>query len=351
MDRAVDTGRVAGLPSWRPFQVAVCGFLVLMAVVAWALESAILLPEHWTAGYRSLATSLDAWAIVKLPAGMLPFLRSIAAVALSPLLYLGFAAVFVAERIAPANEHQQPISRGLLHDGLAWFVINAPIVAFIFAGALAATYYVLDNYFPFLRLDPELTGRLPTWTLVVAAVVLGDLLKWVHHYVTHKVPLLWHFHSIHHSQRELNLFTQARFHAVEFLTLAPFMYLPLAILNLDFKLAVWVVVGVEWYSRVTHANLRSHFGPLRFAFVTPQSHRIHHSLERRHHDRNFGTVFSLWDRVFGTQWTDHREYPATGIADEGFPCETAPGVTSLLASYFAQLLYPFQQLLKSRRSR
>jgi sterol desaturase/sphingolipid hydroxylase (fatty acid hydroxylase superfamily) len=322
-----------------------------LAVFAWALESSILLPDEWTAGYRSLAASLDAWAVAQLPAGMLPFLRGMATVALSPLLYLGFAAVFVAERIAPADEHQQPISRGLLHDGLAWFVINAPIVAFTFACALAATYYVLDNYFPFLRLDPELTATLPTWALVVAAVVLADFLKWVHHYVTHKTPLLWHFHSIHHSQRELNLFTQARFHAVEFVTLAPLMYLPLAVLNLDFVLAMWVALGVEWYARITHANLRTHFGPLRFALVTPQSHRIHHSLERRHRDQNFGTLFSVWDRLFGTHWPNIDEYPATGIADESFPSENAPGFSNLLASYFAQLLYPFQQLLKSWRSR
>jgi sterol desaturase/sphingolipid hydroxylase (fatty acid hydroxylase superfamily) len=134
-------------------------------------------------------------------------------------------------------------------------------------------------------------------------------------------------------------------------TLAPIMYLPLAVLNLDFDLAVWIVLGVEWYARISHANLRTHFGPLRFALVTPQSHRIHHSLERRHRDQNFGTLFCIWDRLFGTQWPGHDEYPATGIADESFPSESAPGIANLLTSYFAQLYYPFQQLVKSFRSR
>lgn len=346
----MELGRNPVPPARQPLPYALLA-LVVLAVAAWALESSILLPEHVLRAYRSLAASIDSWATANVPAAILPFLRSVAAVVMSPLVYLGFAAVFVAERIAPADELQQPISRGLVHDGVAWFLINAPLSAFAFAGTLAAMYFVLDNYLPSIRIDPELTARLPTWVLVVAAVVLGDLLKWIHHVVTHKVPFLWHFHSIHHSQRELNLFTQARFHAVEFVTLAPVMYLPLAILNLDFELAVWIVLGIEWYSRITHANLRTHFGPLRYALVTPQSHRIHHSLEHRHRDRNFGTLFSLWDRLFGTQWPQHEEYPATGIADESFPSETAPGFASLLASYFAQLLYPFRQLMKSRRSR
>ena len=311
-----------------------------------------LLPAVVTEGYQSLA-------IGRRRLGRGPF--AVRCVAVSAQLRGGGAVAALvswvcgglrcraigAGRRAPASR----LSRGLVHDGLAWFLLNSPLSALAFAGTLALLYLVLDRYLPFVRIDPELTGRLPTWVLVVAAVVLGDLMKWVHHNFMHKVPLLWHFHSVHHSQRELNLFTQARFHAIEFVTLAPIMYLPLVVLNLDFELAVWIVLGIEWYSRITHANLRTHFGPLRFALVTPQSHRVHHSREHRHHDQNFGTLFSFWDRLFGTQWPDHEEYPATGIADENFPWEKSVGGTSVLSNYFAQLIYPFQQVVKSWRSR
>jgi sterol desaturase/sphingolipid hydroxylase (fatty acid hydroxylase superfamily) len=351
MDRVVDSGRITDPPSKRLAEFAALAALVLLAAVAWALESSILLPAEWRAGYESLVAAVGDWAAAHLPATLLPLVRTLAKLVLSPLLYLGFATVFVAERLAPADERQQPLSRGMIHDGLAWYLINAPLAALAFTGTLGLLYLVLDQYAPFLRIDPKLTGRLPTWTLVVAAVVLGDFMKWVHHYIMHKVPLLWQFHSVHHSQRELNLFTQARFHAAEYVTLAPIMYVPLYVLNLDFELAVWIVIGTEWYSRITHANLRTHFGPLRYALVTPQSHRIHHSRDRRHHDQNFGTVFSLWDRLFGTQWPDHDEYPATGIADEDFPWEKSVGGSSVLANYFAQLVYPFQRLLRSWRSK
>ena len=210
---------------------------------------------------------------------------------------------------------------------------------------------MLDNSAAFLRIDPRLTASVPTWVLVAAAIVAGDLLKWIHHYLSHKVRFLWYFHSIHHSQRELNLFTQARFHAVEAISLVPILYTPLYVLNLNFGSAAWIILLTEWYARITHANLRTNYGPLRHALVTPQSHRIHHSCEPRHSDKNFAALFSVWDRLFGTQWPNHDEYPATGVADADFPWEESVGGTHVLSNYFAQLIYPFRQIFRSRHSR
>lgn len=323
--------------------------LVVLAIMAWAAESSVLLPAGIADRYALLKTSASEWTTAHLPESMLPIVRTFAALALTPLLYLGFAAVLVAERLLPADDEQSVISRGMVHDGVAWYLINTPLRVFVFAGAIGLFYFVFDNCLPFLRIKPELTGAIPTWILVVAAVLVSDLMKWIQHYLHHKVPYLWHFHSVHHSQRELNLFTQARFHAVEMFTLAPILYLPLYVLNLDFELAMWILLIAEWHGRITHANLRTHFGPLRHVLVTPQSHRIHHSLERRHHDQNFGTMFSFWDRLFGTQWHDHQEYPATGIGDQEFPWEESVRGTNLLANYFAQLIYPFQQWVKAWR--
>lgn len=340
-----DAVRTSGNQAWGIAFVV----LVLLAAGAWAAESSILLPAGIAQRYDALKAASGAWAAAHVPAPMLPIVRTFASLGLSPLLYLGLAAVFVAERLLPVDREQPAVGRGVVHDGVAWYLINTPLRVFVFAGGLGLLYLVLDRYAPFLRVNPELTDALPTWLLVVAAVVIGDLMRWVQHYVHHKVPPLWHFHSVHHSQRELNLFTQARFHAVEMITLAPILYLPLYVLNLDFELAVWILLFLEWHGRITHANLRTNFGPLRYVLVTPQSHRIHHSRDARHHDQNFGTLFSFWDRLFGTHWRNENEYPATGIADERFPWEKSVTPANLLANYFAQLVYPFQQLVRSWR--
>jgi len=330
-------------------QGSVLVVLVAFAFLAFAAETSILLPAGVAERYALWKVGASDWATAHLPAFILPIVRTFAAIALSPLLYLGFAAVLMAERIVPVDREQPAFSHGVVHDGVAWFLINTPLRGLVFSATLGLVYLVLDNLAPFVRINSELTNRLPVWLLVVAAVVVGDFGKWLQHYLSHKLSLLWHFHSIHHSQRELNLFTQARFHVVEMITLAPILYLPLYALNLDFELAVWILLAIEWHGRITHANLRTNFGPLRYALVTPQSHRVHHSRERRHHDRNFGTLFSCWDRLFGTHWKNENEYPPTGIADEQFPCEQSVAPASLLADYFAQLVYPFQQVTRARR--
>jgi sterol desaturase/sphingolipid hydroxylase (fatty acid hydroxylase superfamily) len=99
----------------------------------------------------------------------------------------------------------------------------------------------------------------------------------------------------------------------------------------------------RWYTRFYHGNIRTNLGPLRYVLVTPQSHRIHHSIEPRHLDTNFGALFSIWDRLFGTQYRGHDEYPETGIADAAFPHEAKGDLRSLLVTPLAQMAYPLRR--------
>jgi sterol desaturase/sphingolipid hydroxylase (fatty acid hydroxylase superfamily) len=349
MQADLEVCRIADVPSQRLLWLGIFGGLATLSVAAWALESAILLPASVIERYDALALSLHSWAVAHLPSAVMPGARMIARLVVSPLLYFGMAAVLVAERLAPADRHQQLVSRGMIHDGVAWYLLDTPLRAFFYTGCLGALYWVFENYAPFLRIDSEFMARVPTAVLVVLAVLITDFLKWIHHYFSHKIPFFWYFHSVHHSQRELNLFTQARFHTVDVITQLPILYVPLYVLNLDFELAAWIVLLTDWYGRVTHANLRTNYGALRYALVTPQSHRVHHSRERRHMDKNFGILFSVWDRIFGTQWLDHDEYPATGITDEEFPWENSVRGANLVGNYLAQLLYPFRKIFESLR--
>jgi sterol desaturase/sphingolipid hydroxylase (fatty acid hydroxylase superfamily) len=128
-------------------------------------------------------------------------------------------------------------------------------------------------------------------------------------------------------------------------------FTPLYLLGLDIQLAVWIPIAMESYERVYHANLRSGYGWLKYLLVTPQSHRIHHSAEARHRDKNFGIFFSFWDRLFGTQWTGYDEYPRTGIDDEGFPLEQTARPYNVFFTYFAQFVYPFAELARRAKCR
>jgi len=94
----------------------------------------------------------------------------------------------------------------------------------------------------------------------------------------------------------------------------------------------------------THANLRWNAGALGWLLVTPQSHRIHHSTEERHWEKNFGAVLSIWDRVFRTQWHGTDDYPTIGIDDTAFPLEQQAGPVPVVHNYFRQVVYPFKRV-------
>jgi sterol desaturase/sphingolipid hydroxylase (fatty acid hydroxylase superfamily) len=130
---------------------------------------------------------------------------------------------------------------------------------------------------------------------------------------------------VHHSQKELNFFTDFRYHVVEYVVRHTFLVIPFLVLAVEAPTIILFAIFQRWYTRVYHGNIRTNLGPLRYLLVTPQSHRVHHSIEGRHRDRNFGSLFSIWDRLFGTQYRRYDEYPDTGIEDAAFPSKEAAG--------------------------
>jgi sterol desaturase/sphingolipid hydroxylase (fatty acid hydroxylase superfamily) len=255
--------------------------------------------------------------------------------------------VALAEAWLPAAREQPVLSRGAVHDFTAWFLFEGLLRAALDAGYVAVLFAVLEAttvplQIPYVQLLSPLVRA-------IVAIVVADFVLWWNHWLMHKVSFLWAFHAVHHSQRELNLFTNLRFHIGEVLVARTIRYTPLYLLGLEVELAVWVPVVIESYERIYHANLRTGFGPLKYVLVTPQSHRIHHSREPRHADQNFGILFSFWDRLFGTQCREYDAYPATGIRDAEFPSEQSSERYNVFSTYFAQFLYPFRRVVQSNR--
>ncbi|MBX7458387.1 sterol desaturase family protein [Qipengyuania sp. 1NDH17] len=144
---------------------------------------------------------------------------------------------------------------------------------------------------------------LPAWAGILLAILALDLALYFQHWATHRVPLLWRLHKVHHSDPGFDVTTAARFHPFEI------------VLSMGYKMAVVValglpVLGVFLFELVfnlatlfTHANFalpRALERPVRALLVTPSMHRIHHSAIRQDTDSNYGTLLSGWDRLFGT---------------------------------------------------
>lgn len=306
-----------------------------------AIAAGLLLLYFAPAGMQTLKALLLDHCVVCYKTSSAIYNTVLASEIASPLFYLVVAAVIAVELLLPAGPGQKALSPGTITDA-AWFLLD------IFAMSAMAGLYIhllqsgYESYLGFLRVDAVSTWPLP---LQIGTVVLaGDFLAWLQHYIKHKVPLFWCFHSVHHSQREMNLFTNHRAHPVDRLLTHSIRYLPLLSVTPSAMLPTALAWSLfkRWHLRVYHANIRLNYGVLRYLLVTPQSHRIHHSSKPEHQDKNFGQLFSIWDYLFGTQYRHYDEYPPTGVQDRQFPVETGARFADVVVQLGRQLIYPFR---------
>ncbi|WP_313080232.1 sterol desaturase family protein [Pulveribacter sp.] len=146
-----------------------------------------------------------------------------------------------------------------------------------------------------------------------------DFLYYWLHRAQHRVPWLWRYHMVHHADENVSASTVGRHHWLEegfrfFIITAPLIVLLGGVAGAP----LWVATFIGVNGIFMHWNVALRFGPLEHWIITPAYHRIHHSVEHRHWDRNFGVFTQLWDRVFGTRYVPAKdEYPSTGIAGLG----------------------------------
>jgi sterol desaturase/sphingolipid hydroxylase (fatty acid hydroxylase superfamily) len=148
------------------------------------------------------------------------------------------------------------------------------------------------------------------------ALLTSDFLQYWEHRFEH-LWLLWRFHAVHHSTRELCANSNFTHFSHSFL-MAVFYGVPMSLLTPDPLSIAPVLAVVLGWNAYLHSPIRLSVGPLRWLLADNRFHRIHHSTDRRHFDRNFGTFLSIWDVAFGTAyWANPDEWPKTGLPDRG----------------------------------
>jgi sterol desaturase/sphingolipid hydroxylase (fatty acid hydroxylase superfamily) len=151
----------------------------------------------------------------------------------------------------------------------------------------------------------------PRWAALLAGVVLLDLAIYLQHVLFHAVPALWRLHRMHHADLDLDVTTGARFHPLEIVLSMLIKFAAIAALGVPPEGVLLFEVLLNATSMFNHANVRMPArldGALRTLVVTPDMHRVHHSIERDETNSNFGFNLSLWDRLFGT----YRAQPRAG---------------------------------------
>jgi sterol desaturase/sphingolipid hydroxylase (fatty acid hydroxylase superfamily) len=221
--------------------------------------------------------------------------------------FAGIFAVMAAWEIAAPRRHQR-IGRGTRWpSNIGVVVLDTVLVRLLFPTTAVG-----------LALVAEAQGwglfhalALPIWVGVLLAVMALDLAIYLQHVLFHAVPALWRLHRMHHADLEFDVTTGARFHPIEIL------------LSMGIKLGVVVALGapavavlafevlLNATSMFNHSNVRMQAWldrALRWIVVTPDMHRVHHSIAARETNSNFGFNLPWWDRLFGT----YRDQPAAG---------------------------------------
>lgn len=143
----------------------------------------------------------------------------------------------------------------------------------------------------------------PAWLQWLVVLVALDFTVWAQHVATHKVPLLWRVHRVHHVDEDLDASTAVRFHPLEIILSIFVKSAAVLLLGAPAAAVVAFEALVNGAALFNHANLK--LSPaldrlLRLVLVTPDMHRIHHSSERAETDSNYGFALPWWDRLFGT---------------------------------------------------
>ena len=153
--------------------------------------------------------------------------------------------------------------------------------------------------------------NLPAWAGVLLAVMALDLAIYLQHVLFHAVPALWRLHRMHHADLEFDVTTGARFHPIEILLSMGIKLGVVAALGAPVVAVLVFEVLLNATSMFNHSNVRMPAwldGIIRWIVVTPDMHRVHHSIVARETNSNFGFNLPWWDRLFGT----YRDQPAAG---------------------------------------
>ena len=202
--------------------------------------------------------------------------------------------------------------------GLGIWAIYVPVSMLIFK--------MFHNLWVYIGIGPLITLPMSFDWAGIAAIVLApiaaaliyDFFFYWFHRAQH--AFAWRFHAVHHSIRELNA-ANSYHHVSEPFFQAVFLLLPVSLIVADTGPTVpAMLIILHIQASFIHSPTMLNLGPLRLFFCDNKFHRIHHSLEEKHFDKNFGAFTTLWDSLFGTAWFPAKsEWPKTGLAEVDQP--------------------------------
>jgi sterol desaturase/sphingolipid hydroxylase (fatty acid hydroxylase superfamily) len=211
------------------------------------------------------------------------------------------AAFFIALALILKRREALSAARRAAHEvriNLTFYLLDTIFVVPVL-GVVTVALYAFMVQWGLVVVPPavwDIVGEYPT---LILAVFLGDFIAYWRHRLEH-TSWLWPTHAIHHSDEEMTWITLNRFHPINRLTTTLIDGAFLTAMGLPAWAAIANALVRHYYGYFIHADLPWTYGPLGKVFVSPAMHRWHHAREYKYAGTNFATVFSIFDRVFGT---------------------------------------------------
>lgn len=244
---------------------------------------------------------------------------------LAGLLLLAFAIAHAAEHIAPwfeewndpHHDDQTNVAHAIVYElSNINGVLMIPLIVWMFP---------VDGIWP---------TQWPLIAQLALAIVIADFAFMFVHFLSHKYPLLWRLHAVHHGVDRLYGFNGLVRHPLHQSLDMIVATLPLVILGMPVQVAVLLGFAVSIQLIVQHSNVASMLGPFRNVLSIGQIHHLHHVNWGKEGDCNFGLFLTLWDRLFGT----FHPQPPRPITSKDMGIDEVPNFPK---SYWEQLIFPF----------
>lgn len=215
-----------------------------------------------------------------------------------PYIIVIYIAIFLTlEHFWPhSKDRKNRIGHLVNNSGL--LIISTVINFFISFILIAWVEYVERNNIGLMNLL-----NLSDTVKAFLGIIVLDFTSYFIHRLIHKSKFIWRFHRVHHSEIDMDSSTSFKFHPLEAVIVFPALLAAIGLMGISFPAIVLYNVIILPMFFILHSNLRypkwveTIFSPI---FATPAFHRVHHSDEQKYTDSNFGDIFSLWDRLFGT---------------------------------------------------
>lgn len=239
------------------------------------------------------------------------------------------AIIFIPiEMVWPKNTEQLRFHEEWKTD-LVYFIVSHLFIQF-FSVIVTSTVTKLFGGFGLEGLHAWIQS-LPFILALFLALFAADFFQYWAHRFFHSYAYFWRFHSIHHSTKNMDWLAGSRTHFVDIFVTRCAAFIPLYVLGFSPLVFNIYILFMAIHAVLIHSNTRINFGLLKYIFATPQYHHWHHCEDPKYYGKNFSTIFTFIDRIFGTYYLPKDVWPeGTGVHEGSYP-----------KGYLKQMIHPF----------